>query len=83
MSEEQVHAIECWEQKIFDRAAQADELQAAALIPREEAMRAWLDALGCPESWEIAAQLAEESVTIVDLEKLTTFLGGPEACVLL
>jgi signal transduction histidine kinase len=83
LSDEQIQAIECWEQKIFDRAAQAKELQAAALIPREEAMRAWLNKIGCPESWEIAAQLAEESVTVVDLEELVTFLGEPEACVLL
>jgi signal transduction histidine kinase len=83
LSDEQIKAIECWEQKIFDRAAQAKELQAAALIPREEAMRAWLNKIGCPESWEIAAQLAEESVTVVDLEELVTFLGEPEACVLL
>jgi signal transduction histidine kinase len=83
LSEEQVNAIECWEQKIFDRAAQVDDLQAAALIPREEAMRAWLNKIGCPESWEIAAQLAEESVTVVDLEELLTFLGEPEVCVLL
>jgi signal transduction histidine kinase len=83
LSDEQIKAIECWEQKIFDRAAQAKELQAAALIPREEAMRAWVNKIGCPESWEIAAQLAEESVTVVDLEELVTFLGEPEACVLL
>jgi len=83
LSDEQIKAIECWEQKIFDRTAQASEMQAAAIIPREEAMRAWLNKTGCPESWEIAAQLAEESVTVVDLEELTTFLGDPEACVLL
>ncbi|MGO9339254.1 MAG: sensor histidine kinase [Terracidiphilus sp.] len=83
LSDEQIQAVECWEQMIFDRAAQAGDLQAAALIPREEAMRAWLEKLGCPESWEIAAQLAEESVTVVDLEELPTFLSGPESCVIL
>jgi signal transduction histidine kinase len=83
LSDEQIQAIECWEQKIFDRAEQAEELQAAVLIPREEAMRSWLDKIGCPESWEIAAQLAEESVSVVDLEELTTFLDEPESCVLL
>jgi signal transduction histidine kinase len=46
-------------------------------------MRSWLDKIGCPESWEIAAQLAEESVSVVDLEELTTFLDEPESCVLL
>jgi signal transduction histidine kinase len=83
LSDEQIQAIECWEQKIFDRAAHAEELQAATLIPREEAIRVWLDKLGCPETWEIAAQLTEESVTVVDLEELPTFLGATETCVLL
>jgi len=83
LSDELIQAIECWEQKIFARAPQAEELKAAVLIPREEAMRAWLDKLPCPESWEIAAQLAEESVTVVDLEELPTFLGAAETCVLL
>jgi signal transduction histidine kinase len=83
LSQEQIEAIESWEQKIFDRIAQPAEQQAAVLIPREEAMRAWLDVLPCPESWEIAAQLAEQSVTVADLEELPAFLGPAETCILL
>jgi len=83
LDEEQIKAIESWEQKIFDRGAQPAEQQASILIPREEAIRTWLNALGCPESWEIAAQLNEQAVTLADLEELPKFLGPAEACVLL
>jgi signal transduction histidine kinase len=83
LSEEQIDSIEAWEQKIIDRTAKAADLQAVSLIPREEALRSWLAALPCPDSWEIAAQLAEQSVTVADLEALPTFLGQAEICVLL
>ena len=83
LNDEQIEAIEMWEQKIFDRAAQAGEQQAAILIAREEAIRAWLNALPCPDSWEIAAQLAEESVTVADLDELPGFLDATESCTLL
>jgi len=88
LADEQIEAIERWEQKIFDRKAdplKADpkDLQPAILIPREEAIREWLNAAACPDSWEIAAQLAEESVSVADLDELPTFLGNPEVCVLL
>ncbi len=83
LDEEQIKAIECWEQKIFDRGAQTVEQPASILIPREEAIRTWLDALPCPDSWEIAAQLTEQAVTIADLEELPAFLGPYETCILL
>jgi signal transduction histidine kinase len=83
LDEEQIHGIECWEQKIFDRGAQPAEQQAAVLIPREEAIRTWLDGIGCPESWEIAAQLTEQAVTVADLDELPVFLSPAEICILL
>jgi signal transduction histidine kinase len=83
LSMEQIQAIESWEQSIFTRAANANDQQASQLIPREEGLRAWLDALPCEESWEIAAQLAEQAVTVDDLDRLLIFLGPTEACVLL
>jgi signal transduction histidine kinase len=79
----QIETIGVWEQKIFDRAAEPRDPNAAELIAREEAIRAWLNALPCPNSWEIAAQLAEQGVRMADLEELTTFLGNNEASVLL
>jgi len=83
LSEQQVQAIETWEQKIFDRPPQPADLQAAPLIAREESIRAWLNTIACPDPWEIAAQLAEQSVTVADLEQLPTFLGAAESCILL
>jgi signal transduction histidine kinase len=83
LDDAQIDAIECWEQKIFDRGAQPVEQQAAVLIPREEAIRAWLDGISCDGSWEIAAQLNENAVTVADLDELKTSLGTPEICVML
>jgi len=79
----QIETIGTWEQKIFDRATEPRDPNAAELIAREEAIRVWLNALPCPNSWEIAAQLAEQGVRMADLEELTTFLGNNEASVLL
>jgi len=55
--------------------------QAGPLIVRENALRDWLDVRGCEDSWEVAAQLAEQSVTVADLEELAVFLGPTEICV--
>ena len=83
LSEQQIAAIEAWEAKMFARNPSAADQQAAKLIPREETVRAWLEALPTIDSWEIAAQLAEQGVTVDDLEELRTFLGAPESAVLL
>jgi signal transduction histidine kinase len=83
LDEEQIEAIEAWEQKIFDRGAPPSDQQAASLIAREETIRTWLNVISCPEPWEIAAQLAEQGVTVADLEELPAFLGPAETCVLL
>jgi signal transduction histidine kinase len=83
LDEEQIKAIECWEEKIFDRGPQGAEEPASVLIPREEAIRNWLDGIGCEASWEIAAQLNENAVTPADLEELKSFLGAQEISILL
>jgi signal transduction histidine kinase len=83
LNEKQIETIEEWEEKIFARRPRAVEQQAGNLIAREEAMRTWLNEIECPDSWEIAAQLAEQSMTVDDLEELRTFLGAHEVCVLL
>ncbi len=83
LTESQTHAIEDWERKIFARPTLSSENKAAELITREEAMRVWLNELPCEDSWEIAAQLAEQSVTLADLEEIPAFLGSEEACVML
>jgi signal transduction histidine kinase len=79
----QVEAIETWEKKILIRGTELGEPNAAELIAREEAIRVWLNALPCPDSWAIAAQLAEQGVRMADLEELSTFLGNNESSVLL
>jgi signal transduction histidine kinase len=83
LDEKQVEFIEDWEQKIFSRTAHPGDQQAGNLIVREEAIRAWLNAVACPDPWEIAAQLAEQGVNVADLEELPAFLGPNEICVML
>jgi signal transduction histidine kinase len=85
LSEAQIRSIEAWEQSILDRAdpleVHAPVPDAAAFIVREEAIRKWLSALGCTGVWEIAPQLAEQHVTVADLDELHTILGTTETCV--
>jgi signal transduction histidine kinase len=85
LSEAQVEGVEAWEQKILSRTAQplepVSEPDAVNFIAREEALRAWLGALGCGEVWEVAPQLAEQGVSVADLEELHTLLGTSETCV--
>ena len=83
LSAEQIESIEAWEQNAFTRAGNPADQQASNLIPREEAVRKWLDELPCEDSWEIAAQLAEQSITVNDLEQLRTFLSSTEIAVML
>jgi len=84
LTEEQIRSIETWEEKVLNRTAQSldtvQEPDAVAFITREESIRAWLNAIGCTEAWEIAAQLAEQGVTTVDLDELHGFLGAGEIC---
>jgi len=61
--------------------AAAEETDALGFISREESARAWLAAIGCPDAWEVAAQLAEQCVTTADLEELRGFLNEHAICV--
>ena len=81
LTNEQTAQIEAWEEKVFTRPPRAADHQAGPLIVRENALRDWLDLRNCEDSWEIAAQLAEQSVTVTDLDELAAFLGSPEICV--
>jgi signal transduction histidine kinase len=83
LSQQQITAIEAWEEKLFNRAPHPADQHPGSFIPREEAIRAWLNTIACPEPWEIAAQLAEQAVTVADLEELARSVGPNEACVLL
>ena len=81
LTHHQAEQIEAWEEKVFTRKPRAADQQAGPLIVREEALRDWLDKRSCEDSWEVAAQLAEQSVTVTDLDELAAFLGSPEICV--
>ncbi len=87
LTEEQLHTIEEWEERILCRtaeaAAPAQEADALGFISREESMRAWLNAIGCPDAWEVAAQLAEQRLTTADLDELRGLVGESPACVAL
>jgi signal transduction histidine kinase len=86
LNEEQIKGIQAWEEDILSRTAskagQLHEQNALAFIALEESIRTWLGAIGCTNPWEVAPQLAEQGVSVADLEKLPTLLGGAnETCV--
>jgi signal transduction histidine kinase len=82
LNEEQVRCIEQWEQRILARAPHPEAPSSAvALLAREEELRVWLAALGCDQPWEIAPHLAENSVTVADLDELRATLGPQEICI--
>jgi signal transduction histidine kinase len=81
LTEAEIHGIDAWEQNILSRPSQSGTQSATALIAQEESIRAWLSALGCSEPWEVAPQLAEQGVTLADLEELSTVLGPTGICV--
>ena len=85
LTEQQIRGVEAWEEQILRRThAPADggeEHDPLAFIAREESLRAWLGELGCPDPWEIAPQLAEQHVSVADLERLRTILSANEASV--
>jgi len=82
LSQEQVQAIEAWEQGILDRCEPGPS-RAGDYIVREEAIRAWLARLDCPDIWEVAPQLTEHGVTESDLDALHQVMGSADVCVTL
>ena len=76
LSQEQIEAVQAWEREIFSRVIPPDAQSATSIIVREEAIRAWLAALGAAQPWDFAPQLAEQDVSIADLEELESLLGG-------
>jgi signal transduction histidine kinase len=76
LDEEQIRGVELWEQKILSRADPGQVPNAQDYIAREEAVRTWLAGIGCSDPWEVAPQLAENGVTVADLEALNSILGA-------
>jgi signal transduction histidine kinase len=94
LSEDQIQGIEDWEQSILDRHEQdrrekdrhelndpREERNALEVIAGEEALRAWLTEQHCDRVWDVAPQLAEEGVTVAELDRLRAILGANEACI--
>jgi signal transduction histidine kinase len=83
LSGKQIDGVEAWEQKILSKTTRQGTRDAAEQIRLEEELRTWLTALPCDNSWEVAAQLAEQQTTVADLEEIRALIGGSEACVAL
>jgi signal transduction histidine kinase len=83
LSEQEIQGVDRWEQNILIRPNASQAHSATALIAQEEAIRTWLGVLGCDEAWEVAPQLAEQGVTIADLDELHALLKPNETCVTL
>jgi signal transduction histidine kinase len=52
-------------------------------IEHEEELRQWLIALPCDTAWEVAPPLAEQGITVKDLEELHSVLDAEATCVTL
>ncbi len=83
LNEEQIRGIEDWEQRMLSRPVPHGPQDAGVLITRDESLRTWLMDLPCEGEWEVAAQLAEQAVTVADLDALRAFLEPREACIVL
>jgi signal transduction histidine kinase len=78
LSEDQIHGVEAWEQKVLARSTRHDTRNAVEQIQLVEDLRAWLTKLPCETAWEVAAQLAEQRTTVADLEELRSLIGPSE-----
>jgi signal transduction histidine kinase len=86
LTDEQIAAVEQWELKVLVGPAHSPDVPetqpaSVALLAREESIRAWLAALGCPEPWQVAAPLAEQGVTVDELNELRAVLPADATCV--
>jgi signal transduction histidine kinase len=85
LTKEQIHALQAWEEKVLTRSvplpSAAVQQSALDYIAREESIRTWLTSIGCREVGEIAAQMAEHSITIADLDELRTVLNPEETSI--
>jgi signal transduction histidine kinase len=81
LTDEQIEGVEAWEQKILSHSSRHDPRDTGAQIQLEEDLRTWLTALPCDGAWEVAAQLAEQRTTVLDLEELRSLIGTNETCV--
>lgn len=83
LTEEQYHRVDVWEDRLIHRAPPDESVDAAGVIANEEALRTWLIALPCDGAWDVAAQLAEQSATVTDLDELRAMVDAEAANILL
>ena len=83
LSDEQIHGIDAWEQKILAREVPLHGPNAVDYLAREEAIRNWLGLIGCEEAWEVAPQLAEQGVDLAELDELHALLDRSETAICL
>jgi signal transduction histidine kinase len=81
LAEEKIRGVEAWEAGILARADESQEPNPLSFIAREESLHAWLNAHGCSDDWEIAPQLAEQRVSVSDLNDLALLLNDNEIAV--
>lgn len=87
LDEQQVHAIEAWESKVLNRRLPMPEINQEPdtldFLKREETIRGWLTQREIAEIWEIAPELAEQGITVADLDELGAAIGPDEVAITL
>jgi signal transduction histidine kinase len=78
---DQIHAVDVWEQKILCRESTPHALNPVDFIAREESIRRWLTSIGCDNAWELAPQLAEQGVTLPELDELNGVLDSGQTVI--
>ena len=81
LTDEQIDRVDVWEQKILGREMLLRGPNALDYIAGEEAIRNWLTAIGCSDAWDVAPQLAENRVTIAELDELHSLLDDNQTVV--
>jgi signal transduction histidine kinase len=81
LTNEQIEGVDAWEQKVLAREFPLHDANPVDYIAREEAIRNWLTSTGCAEPWDVAPPLAENSVTVAELDELRTVLDPNQAVV--
>lgn len=81
LTEEQIIAIEEWENDILNRSSDSVQRDTASYIGSEESLHAWLVAEGCSDAMAAAPPLAEQGVTTKDLDALRQVLDANELCI--
>jgi signal transduction histidine kinase len=86
LTDEQISAVKTWELKVLVGPVHSPDVPetqhaSVSLLAREESIRAWLAELDCPEPWDVAAPLAEQGITVDELNELRAVLPPDATCV--